>query len=71
MNKKKEERNHRKFKKFKLVFSEKLEMFALVSFIFSLFLLDVNANMMGAYGSDVTVNLFFGKSLSAAFLFWL
>lgn len=58
-------------KKFKFVFAEKVETFALVSFIFSLFLLDVNANIIGAYGPDIKVNLLFGKTILSTHMFWV
>lgn len=67
---KKKEEKKINFKKFKLVFAEKVEMFALVAFIFSLFLLDVNANMIGSYGQEIEVNLLFGKTILATSLFW-
>lgn len=63
--------NNFNFKKFKLVFAEKVETFALVAFIFSLFLLDVNANIIGAYGSDIKVNLLFGETIPATYMFWI
>ena len=59
------------FRKFKLVFAEKVETFALVAFIFSLFLLDVNANIIGAYGKDISVNLLLGKRIFEIKRFWV
>lgn len=61
----------RKFKKFKLIAAEKTEMFGLIGFIFSLFLLDVNANLIGAYGQEIQVNLLFGRTIASTSMFWL
>lgn len=66
-----EKKRHFNFKKFKLVFAEKVETFALVAFIFSLFLLDVNANIIGAYGKDIKVNLLFGHTIPSTNMFWI
>ena len=68
---KEEKERKKKVKKFKLIFAEKLEVFGLVGFIFSLFLLDVNANMIGSFGQEVQVNLLFGKTLASVDLFWV
>jgi hypothetical protein len=59
------------FKKFKLVFAEKVEIFGIVGFVFSLFLLDVNANLIGAYGNAIKVNLLFGRTIASTTMFWL
>jgi heme/copper-type cytochrome/quinol oxidase subunit 4 len=67
-NKKNKEINKAKLK---LIFAEKLEMFAIVSFVFSLFLLDVNANLIGAYGTEISVNILFGSTVKAVQMFWV
>jgi len=51
-------------------FPDKLEIFALVMFIFALFLLDVNANLIGAYGPDIQANVIAGKTIDATSAFW-
>lgn len=69
--KKKRGQKHHESRKYSLIFAEKLEMFGLMGFIFALFLLDVNANLIGAYGNAIPVNLLFGKTVPATFMFWL
>jgi heme/copper-type cytochrome/quinol oxidase subunit 4 len=71
MTKKRGKGKIEKRKRLKLIFAEKLEMFAIVSFIFSLFLLDVNANLIGAYGPEISVNILFGSSVKAVQMFWV
>jgi hypothetical protein len=53
------------------IFFDKIEMLAILFFIFGVFLLDVQLNMISAYGQDVKVPFFGGKLLSAMSLFWL
>jgi len=55
----------------KLNLAEKIEVISLILFIFSLFLLDVNANLIGAYGNETNVNLINGKTIRATTMFWL
>ncbi len=57
--------------KAKRIFADKLNMISLVFFILSLFLLDVNANIIGAYGKDVQVNFISGIKFQATSMFWL
>ena len=53
------------------VFLKKLEMFSVIVFIFSLFLLDVNANMLMAYGKEVMVTVFGDIFVASTSMFWL
>lgn len=59
------------WKKAKAVFADKVNMAALLFFILSLFLLDVNANVIGAYGQDIQVNFIRGIKFYATSMFWL
>lgn len=69
--KKKLKKKQKDSKKIKLLAAEKTEMFGLMGFIFALFLLDVNANMIGSYGQEIKVNLLFGSTIAATHMFWL
>jgi len=57
-----------KFKKFLV---DKLELFSLLFFILSIFLIDVNLNMIGSYGLDVLVNFFNGIKFLSSSMVWL
>lgn len=59
------------WKKTKKILADKVNMISLVLFILSLFLLDVNANIIGAYGHDVKVNFIAGIKFDATSMFWL
>jgi len=59
------------WKKVKMIFADKVNMASLLLFILSLFLLDVNANIIGAYGNDIKVNFIRGIKFDATSMFWL
>ena len=61
----------RKWNKFKDISANKAEVLALVLFILSIFLLDVNANIIGAYGPDVNVNIIEGIRIPSTWFFWI
>jgi len=58
-------------KRFRNLFFDKVEMLSIIFFIFGIFLLDVQLNLIAVYGSDVAVPVFAGKTVSAMSLFWL
>jgi len=58
-------------KKIKNIFANKTELLALIFFIFAMFLLDVNANMIAAYGSKIEVHFFGNILVSSTSMFWL
>lgn len=60
-----------KLRKFAKKFANKMSLLALIVFILSLFLLDVNANLIGAYGPKILVNFIKGIKLPATSMFWL
>ena len=55
----------------KVRFFDKLELLALLFFVFGIFLLDVNINMVASYGQNVNVHVFLGKTVSSMSMFWL
>lgn len=57
--------------KLKRVLVDKLEMGSIIFFLLALFLLDVNVNMLAAYGPDVTVTVFGDKRVESTSMFWL
>lgn len=69
-NSKKQDKKKFNLKKFKYTAADKTEVLSLLLWVLSLFLLDVNANLIGAYGSDTYVNLLFGKTIPATTMFW-
>jgi len=66
----KKESSKLKVRKFKSLLADKILMLSLILFIFSLFILDVNANNIGAYGLDTQVNLIRGERIPATTMFW-
>ena len=54
----------------KYVVADKIEVFALVMWVFSLFLMDVNHNLIGAYGNATLVYLIQDKVASTS-MFWI
>lgn len=54
----------------KRVLADKVNMISLVCFILSLFLLDVSANNIAAYGIDVTEGFYQGMEVRATDTFW-
>lgn len=50
---------------------DKVQMLAIVFFLLGLFLFDVNANNIGAYGIDTKVGFISGQQLPATSMFWL
>jgi magnesium-transporting ATPase (P-type) len=50
--------------------ADKTLILSVLVFVFALFLLDVNANLIGAYGQDTQVNLFNGRTVPATYMFW-
>ena len=58
-------------RKFIFTLSEKFEILVILIFILSLFLLDVNANLIGAYGKDIPVHIYKEKTVPATSMFWL
>lgn len=69
--KKAEKEKRKKWKKTKKILADKINMISLVFFILSIFLLDVNSNMIGAYGKDIQVNFIAGIKFYATSMFWL
>jgi len=57
--------------RWKKVVAHKIVVLALIFFILSLFMMDVNHNLIGAYGKDTLVNLFGGEKVQATSMFWL
>jgi membrane-associated HD superfamily phosphohydrolase len=55
----------------KHVFASKIELFSLILFIFAMFLLDVNANMISAYGPKVMVTFFGNIQVASTSMFWI
>lgn len=53
------------------VLADKINMFSLVCFILSLFLLDVSANNIAAYGIDVAQGFYRGMEVRATDTFWV
>jgi len=63
-NKPKKKVNHKRF-------GDRVAIFFILLFIFSLFLFDVNANLLAQYGVDVTVPVISNKIVAATSMFWL
>ena len=57
--------------KLKSIFADKTELLALIFFIFAMFLLDVNANLISAYGPDLKVHVFGNILVPSTSMFWL
>lgn len=55
----------------KKVFLSKFELFSVLVFIFALFLLDVNLNLIASYGMNTNVPVFQGNVVPATSMFWL
>jgi amino acid transporter len=53
------------------IFLDKLEIFSLVLFIFAIFLLDVNANNIAAFGTGAIVTVFQNVQTTSVSMFWL
>lgn len=60
----------KKLKRFKEIFTDKVQMLSLIFYILALFILDVNANNIGAYGIDTYVNFINGIKFPATSMFW-
>lgn len=63
--------DYKRIKKFKAVLIDKIEMLAILLFIFALFLLDVNLNLISAYGLKTTVPFSAQNLVPATSMFWL
>lgn len=50
---------------------DKIQMLAIVFFLLGLFVFDVNANNIGAYGLDTKVGVINGSQVPASNMFWL
>lgn len=59
------------WQRMKIILADKVNMLSLVLFILSLFLLDVSANNIAAYGIDVTEGFYRGIEVRATSTFWL
>jgi hypothetical protein len=57
--------------KIKKFFVDKVELLSLLFFILSIFLIDVNLNMIGAYGLKTEVNFFNETKFASSSLVWL
>ena len=58
-------------KSFAHVLLHKFEIFSVLLFVFSLFLLDVNLNMIASYGLSTNVPVFNGFVVPAGSMFWI
>jgi len=58
-------------KSFKSVFLNKFEVLSVLIFIFALFLLDVNLNLIASYSLGINVPVFNGLVVPASSMFWL
>lgn len=67
----KERRKYMPEKTLKEKFLDKLEIFSLILFIFAMFLLDVNANNIAAFGTSAVVTVFQDIRTTSASMFWL
>jgi len=66
--KNKKKQNH---KRNNLKFKDRIVIFSILLFIFSLFLFDVNANLLAQYGVEVNVPVISNKIVAATSMFWL
>lgn len=57
-------------KKIRKVFLDKVEVLAVLLFIFALFLLDVNLNQIAAFGLDKTQTVFGSVKVYSSSMFW-
>lgn len=69
-NSKKEKQKRKSRFKLKILLARKVEVLSMVFFILAIFLLDVNANVIGAYGQGITVNIINGIRYPATTMFW-
>jgi len=60
-----------KARKLKEIIADKVQIISILFFVLSLFLLDVNANLIGAYGNQTLVNIINGIKVPATSMFWL
>jgi hypothetical protein len=58
-------------KSFTNVLLRKFELFCVLLFIFALFLLDVNLNLIASYGLSTNVPVFNGIVVAASAMFWV
>ena len=65
------ERKKKPKKKNKGVFADRIEVFFILLFVFALFLLDVNANLIASYGVETNVPVLMGRIVGATSMFWL
>jgi len=61
----------KKVRNIKKIFFDKIEILSVVFFVLGLFLLDVNLNLIAAYGLNMNAPVFNGGVFSSAYLFWL